>query len=61
MRGQFTADAAQLEWCERRLLARIHRYTIQTLRAEIEPVSAAIFHAFPVAVAGRDSRAACAR
>ncbi|HEX9627843.1 MAG TPA: DEAD/DEAH box helicase [Acidiferrobacterales bacterium] len=29
-----------IEWCERRLLARIHRYTIKTLRAEIEPVSA---------------------
>ncbi len=46
MRGQFTADATQLEWCERRLLARIHRYTIQTLRAEIESVSAAIFMRF---------------
>ncbi len=41
LRGQFTAETTQLEWCERRLLARIHRYTIQTLRAEIEPVSAA--------------------
>jgi ATP-dependent Lhr-like helicase len=30
-----------LEWCERRLLARIHRYTLQSLRAEIEPVSSA--------------------
>ena len=27
-------------WCERRLLARIHRYTIDALRREIEPVSA---------------------
>ena len=27
-------------WCERRLLARIHRYTLETLRREIEPVSA---------------------
>jgi ATP-dependent Lhr-like helicase len=34
-------SSAQLEWCERRLLARIHRYTLQSLRAEIEPVSAA--------------------
>ena len=33
------AEPATLEWCERRLLARIHRYTIKTLRAEIEPVS----------------------
>jgi ATP-dependent Lhr-like helicase len=27
-------------WCERRLLARIHRYTIDRLRQEIDPVSA---------------------
>jgi ATP-dependent Lhr-like helicase len=37
---------ATLEWCERRLLARIHRYTIKTLRAEIEPVSSADFMRF---------------
>ncbi len=51
LRGTFTprgSDDAPLvdtrpEWCERRLLARIHRYTIRTLRAEIEPVSAADF------------------
>jgi ATP-dependent Lhr-like helicase len=36
----------QTEWCERRLLARIHRYTIRTLRAEIEPVSTADFMRF---------------
>jgi len=30
-------------WCERRLLARIHRYTLESLRREIEPVSAAEF------------------
>jgi ATP-dependent Lhr-like helicase len=33
-------------WCERRLLARIHRYTIDTLRREIEPVSASDFLQF---------------
>jgi ATP-dependent Lhr-like helicase len=33
-------------WCERRLLARIHRYTLDRLRKEIEPVSAADFLAF---------------
>ncbi len=33
-------------WCERRLLARIHRYTLDRLRKEIEPVSAADFMAF---------------
>src|SRR2546427_9085337 len=32
-----------VEWCDRRLLARIHRYTLHRLRAEIEPVSPADF------------------
>ena len=34
------------EWCERRLLARIHRYTVKRLRAEIEPVHARDFLRF---------------
>ena len=39
LRGQFTPGAPpESEWCERRLLARIHRYTVKRLRAEIEPV-----------------------
>ena len=38
--GRFTPDVAAKEWCERRLLARIHRYTVKRLRAEIEPVAA---------------------
>jgi ATP-dependent helicase Lhr and Lhr-like helicase len=52
LRGQFTAgaqcaaDGQQTEWCERRLLARIHRYTIKSLRAEIEPVASADFMRF---------------
>src|SRR5712692_10513179 len=33
-------------WCDRRLLARIHRYTLDRLRKEIEPVSAAQFLRF---------------
>lgn len=41
LRGRFTSPDGDLEWCERRLLARIHRYTVKRLRAEIEPVSAA--------------------
>jgi ATP-dependent Lhr-like helicase len=45
LRGRFTANA-DLEWCDRRLLARIHRYTLNRLRAEIEPVSAADFMRF---------------
>ncbi|MET0331602.1 MAG: DEAD/DEAH box helicase, partial [Dyella sp.] len=39
MQGHFTAPTGSLEWCERHLLARIHRYTIGRLRREIEPVS----------------------
>jgi ATP-dependent Lhr-like helicase len=31
----------EIEWCERRLLARIHRLTVATLRKQIEPVTAA--------------------
>jgi ATP-dependent Lhr-like helicase len=46
MRGQFTPGPTDLEWCERRLLARIHRYTLNRLRAEIEPVSAQDFMRF---------------
>jgi ATP-dependent helicase Lhr and Lhr-like helicase len=38
--GIFTPGATDREWCERRLLARVHRYTVKRLRAEIEPVSA---------------------
>jgi ATP-dependent Lhr-like helicase len=33
-------------WCDRRLLARIHRYTVERLRREIEPVTAADFLRF---------------
>ena len=33
-------------WCDRRLLARIHRYTLDRLRREIEPVSAAGYWRF---------------
>jgi ATP-dependent Lhr-like helicase len=45
MRGSFTPEAGT-EWCERRLLARITRYTVKRLRQEIEPVSAADFMQF---------------
>jgi ATP-dependent Lhr-like helicase len=46
LRGTFTPGSPQLEWCERRLLARIHRYTLNRLRAEIAPVSAAEYMRF---------------
>ena len=39
MQGHFTPGTQDIEWCERHLLARIHRYTIGRLRREIEPVS----------------------
>jgi ATP-dependent Lhr-like helicase len=51
LRGKFTyretrAGASaphELEWCERRLLARIHRLTVATLRKQIEPITPAQF------------------
>ena len=49
LRGRFSAAAVRegmTEWCDRALLARIHRYTLNRLRAEIEPVSAADFMRF---------------
>ncbi|HJS78499.1 MAG TPA: DEAD/DEAH box helicase [Burkholderiales bacterium] len=44
LRGKFSSN--ELQWCDRRLLARIHRYTLNKLRSEIEPVSAADFLRF---------------
>ncbi len=46
MRGHFTPGAADIEWCERHLLARIHRYTVNRLRREIEPVEPRDFMRF---------------
>jgi ATP-dependent helicase Lhr and Lhr-like helicase len=46
MRGRFTQETTEDEWCERRLLARIHHYTVKRLRAEIEPVAARDFLRF---------------
>jgi ATP-dependent helicase Lhr and Lhr-like helicase len=51
LRGNFTGGSSRAgttqppvaEWCERRLLARIHRLTVGTLRKQIEPVNAAQF------------------
>lgn len=45
MRGGFTAPGAA-EWCDRRLLARIHRMTRDIRRAEIQPVPPAQFMRF---------------
>jgi ATP-dependent Lhr-like helicase len=53
LRGNFSGAASravapaprepEIEWCERRLLARVHRLTVATLRKQIEPVTAAQF------------------
>jgi ATP-dependent Lhr-like helicase len=48
LRGNFSGASVptqepEIEWCERRLLARIHRLTVATLRKQIEPVTAAQF------------------
>jgi ATP-dependent Lhr-like helicase len=44
LRGRFTEGASQeTEWCERRLLSRIHRMTLGTLRSQIQPATAAQF------------------
>jgi ATP-dependent Lhr-like helicase len=48
MRGRFNAQlpSGEIEWCNRRILARIHRLTLGQLRREIEPVTAAQFQRF---------------
>jgi ATP-dependent helicase Lhr and Lhr-like helicase len=45
LRGKFTGGEEE-EFCARRLLARIHAYTRQRLRAEIEPVTPQVFMRF---------------
>ncbi len=40
LRGRFTPGVVGDEYCDRRLLSRIHRYTLDRLRREIDPVSA---------------------
>lgn len=48
LRGRYTPASAggEIEWCNRRVLARIHRTTLGRLRREIEPVTAQQFHSF---------------
>jgi ATP-dependent Lhr-like helicase len=48
LRGRFTPGAPEepIEWCERRLLSRIHRLTMGRLRREIEAVPVADFMRF---------------
>jgi ATP-dependent Lhr-like helicase len=46
IRGHFRKDVVDEEWCDRRLLARIHRLTLDRLRQEIEPVTIQDFARF---------------
>ena len=46
LRGSFRQDSGDDEFCDRRVLARIHRSTIDSLRSQVEPVSAATFIRF---------------
>jgi ATP-dependent Lhr-like helicase len=57
MRGNFTGSH-DTEWCERGLLARIHRYTLKSLRNEIKPVTAADYMRFLFAWHGMVERPA---
>jgi ATP-dependent helicase Lhr and Lhr-like helicase len=55
LRGKFHPGVTETEWCDRRLLARIHRLTINKLRAEIQPVSIADYQRFLLAWQRADS------
>ena len=46
LRGQFDSRLDGEQWCHRGLLARIHRLTLNRLRAEIQPVTAHVFMRF---------------
>ena len=46
LRGRFLPGVNDEQWCDRRLLARIHHYTVRRLRSEIEPVAARDFLRF---------------
>src|SRR5215213_5281424 len=49
IRGKFTPGVTVTEWSARRLLARIHSYTLNRLRQEIEPVASSDFIRFLLA------------
>ena len=46
LRGSYRQGIEGEEFCNRRILARIHRSTIESLRSEVEPVSSAAFVRF---------------
>jgi ATP-dependent Lhr-like helicase len=39
LKGHFDPDTTTIQWCARRLLARIHRLTLDSLRRQMEPVA----------------------
>ena len=44
--GRESVPEIEIEWCERRILQRIHRRTLNTLRKQIEPVTPAVYMRF---------------
>ncbi|NQW22314.1 MAG: DEAD/DEAH box helicase [SAR202 cluster bacterium] len=46
LRGSFRTGVEEEEFCDRRILARIHRSTIDSLRKQVEPVSPAVLMRF---------------
>ncbi|MDH5327054.1 MAG: DEAD/DEAH box helicase [Gammaproteobacteria bacterium] len=46
IQGYFESSQDELQWCDRGLLARIHRYTLKSLRREVQAVSPAVFMRF---------------
>jgi ATP-dependent Lhr-like helicase len=46
LRGSFRTEVEEEEFCDRRILSRIHRSTIDTLRREVEPVPPSAFMRF---------------
>ena len=46
LRGRFLPGVNDEQWCDRRLLSRIHHYTLRRLRSEIDPVAARDFLRF---------------
>jgi ATP-dependent helicase Lhr and Lhr-like helicase len=46
LKGRFLPGVNDEQWCDRRLLARVHHYTVRRLRSEIDPVPARDFLRF---------------
>ncbi len=57
MRGSFekapVTEDYEVEWCERRILQRIHKLTLGMRRRQVEPVAPAAFHALAAGMAAR--------